>query len=201
MLFKNPSPFRESCCKYENQMAPPITYVKDLNKIGRPLDQTIILDNSPLSYMFQRENGIPITTWMEDPSDTELLDLIKPLQVIAASENVYEGIKRIGGIQALPIHRNYVSAFSGYGVRAYGQAPNMYVQQGQSQGQQNSYGNYNNQQMYQNYEENDSQSREEDQNEVYAEEGVEVEAQVYSDDHRRESQTLVTGADRIKWYE
>ena len=55
--------------------------------------------------------------------------------------------------------------------------------------------------MYQNYEENDSQSREEDQNEVYAEEGVEVEAQVYSDDHRRESQTLVTGADRIKWYE
>ena len=39
------------------------TYVKDLSKLGRPLKDVILIDNSPLCYMLQRENGLPIKTW------------------------------------------------------------------------------------------------------------------------------------------
>lgn len=37
-------------------------YVKDLSKIDRDIEQTIIVDNSPLSYMFQPENAIGCST-------------------------------------------------------------------------------------------------------------------------------------------
>lgn len=44
--------------------------------LGRPLDQCIILDNSPASYLFNPNNAVPVTTWFNDPLDTELTDLI-----------------------------------------------------------------------------------------------------------------------------
>jgi hypothetical protein len=43
--------FRESCCPYEGY------YVKDLTCLGRDLAHTIIVDNSPHSYVFQPENA------------------------------------------------------------------------------------------------------------------------------------------------
>ena len=64
-IFGNHRLFRESC-SYTHEMR---SYVKDLSKLGRPVEQTIIIDNSPHSYMFQPENGIPITTWFDDMSD------------------------------------------------------------------------------------------------------------------------------------
>ena len=39
--------FRESCYPFQGN------YVKDLTSLGRPLERTIILDNSPHSYAFQ----------------------------------------------------------------------------------------------------------------------------------------------------
>jgi len=94
--------FRESC-SYTHEMR---SYVKDLSKLGRPVDQTIIIDNSPHSYMFQPENGIPITTWFDDMSDVELTELIEPLRTIAAAQNVYEGFAAIGGKGNLPFFKN-----------------------------------------------------------------------------------------------
>jgi hypothetical protein len=47
-------------------------YVKDLSKIDRDISQTIIVDNSPLSYMFQPENAIGCSSFIDDPSDREL---------------------------------------------------------------------------------------------------------------------------------
>ena len=40
------------------------------------MNDVIIIDNSPQSYMFQHENGMPILSWYEDRSDTKLLELI-----------------------------------------------------------------------------------------------------------------------------
>jgi len=62
--------FRESCVQHYGN------YVKDLSLLGRRLEDTLIIDNSPFSYMFQPDNAIPCTSWFNDKSDRELYDLI-----------------------------------------------------------------------------------------------------------------------------
>ena len=44
--------FRESCVYHRGN------YVKDLNKLGRDLQQIIIVDNSPASYIFHPDNAV-----------------------------------------------------------------------------------------------------------------------------------------------
>lgn len=44
--------FRESCVFYRGN------YVKDLNKLGRELQQIVIVDNSPASYIFHPDNAV-----------------------------------------------------------------------------------------------------------------------------------------------
>ena len=56
----------------------------DLGKLGRPLKDIIIVDNSPASYLFNPENAVPIDSWFDDPNDTELLDLIPFLEDISS---------------------------------------------------------------------------------------------------------------------
>lgn len=74
--------FRESCYNHNGN------YVKDLSQIGRELQDTIIIDNSPTSYLFHPANAVPITTWFNDIHDTELLDLIPFLNDLATVEDV-----------------------------------------------------------------------------------------------------------------
>ncbi|KAG5650623.1 hypothetical protein H0H81_011627 [Sphagnurus paluster] len=62
--------FRESCFSYKGN------YVKDLSQLGRPIADTIILDNSPASYIFHPSNAVPVSSWFNDPHDAELTDLI-----------------------------------------------------------------------------------------------------------------------------
>lgn len=66
--------FRDSCVLHEGQ-----AYVKDLSRLGRKLKDCIIIDNSPLSYLFHPQNAIGCTTWFGDQSDTELRDLLPVL--------------------------------------------------------------------------------------------------------------------------
>ncbi|KAF8554174.1 NIF-domain-containing protein [Imleria badia] len=61
--------FRESCYNHKGN------YVKDLSQLGRPIADTIILDNSPASYIFHPNNAVPVSSWFNDPHDTELTDL------------------------------------------------------------------------------------------------------------------------------
>jgi RNA polymerase II subunit A small phosphatase-like protein len=58
--------FRESCVFYEGN------YVKDLSILDRDLSQTIIVDNSPSSYIFHPENAIDCSSFIDDPEDVEL---------------------------------------------------------------------------------------------------------------------------------
>lgn len=74
--------FRESCCPYEGN------YVKDLTCLGRDLAKTIIVDNSPHSYVFQPYNALPIGTFIDDMEDQELLDMVPMLLKIADVEDV-----------------------------------------------------------------------------------------------------------------
>ena len=51
-------------------------FIKDLNRLGRPLDKVIIVDNMPQNFRLQKENGINIRAyWGEDPNDTALFSL------------------------------------------------------------------------------------------------------------------------------
>jgi len=66
--------FRESCVFHRQ------AYVKDLTKLGRKMQDIIIVDNSALSYAFQPKNAIPITSWFNDRKDIELRELLPVLQ-------------------------------------------------------------------------------------------------------------------------
>jgi len=52
-----------------------MVFVKDLSKIGRPLNKTIIVDNVAENFSLQPDNGIFIKSWFDDMSDTALLEL------------------------------------------------------------------------------------------------------------------------------
>ena len=55
-------------------------FVKDLSKIGRPIDKMVIVDNIPQNYRLQKENGIHIKSFYGDnPNDKALYHLSKIL--------------------------------------------------------------------------------------------------------------------------
>ncbi|KAF3480686.1 general stress response phosphoprotein phosphatase Psr1/2 [Arthroderma uncinatum] len=72
--------FRDSCYNHQGN------YVKDLSQVGRDLKETIIIDNSPTSYIFHPKHAIPISSWFSDAHDNELLDLIPVLEDLAHSQ-------------------------------------------------------------------------------------------------------------------
>ena len=53
------------------------SYVKDLTRLGRPLNQTIIVDNSIHAFAFQISNGVPIPSFFGQPWDNELQLLVR----------------------------------------------------------------------------------------------------------------------------
>jgi len=74
--------FREACSNHKGN------YVKDLGLIGRPLKDTIIIDNSPLSYLFNPENAVPIESWFDDPNDNHLIELLPYLDQLTKVDDV-----------------------------------------------------------------------------------------------------------------
>ena len=74
--------FRESCYNHKGN------YVKDLSQLGRLISQTIIIDNSPASYVFHPNNAVPVSSWFNDPHDTELTDLCPFLSDLTSVDDV-----------------------------------------------------------------------------------------------------------------
>lgn len=62
--------------------------LQDLSQLGRDIHTSIILDNSPASYIFHPNNAVPVSTWFNDPHDTELTDLCPFLTDLAPVEDV-----------------------------------------------------------------------------------------------------------------
>jgi len=59
---------------------------QDLSQVGRDLKDTIIIDNSPTSYIFHPHHAVPISSWFSDAHDNELLDLIPVLEDLAGDQ-------------------------------------------------------------------------------------------------------------------
>ncbi|KAL9001223.1 MAG: hypothetical protein Q9169_000407 [Polycauliona sp. 2 TL-2023] len=57
-------------------------YIKDLSSVEPDLSKVMIIDNSPLSYIFHEDNAIPIEGWINDPTDNDLLHLVPLLEAL-----------------------------------------------------------------------------------------------------------------------
>ncbi|ETO27314.1 carboxy-terminal domain RNA polymerase II polypeptide A small phosphatase 2, partial [Reticulomyxa filosa] len=47
--------------------------IQDMRRLGRRLKDIIFVDNSPHSYAFQPKNAVPIASWFDDKTDTQVL--------------------------------------------------------------------------------------------------------------------------------
>jgi len=63
-------------------------FIKDLDMLGRDLEQTIIVDNSPLAFAYHPDNGIPIESWFGEKNDLHLRDLVPFLRELASAKDV-----------------------------------------------------------------------------------------------------------------
>ncbi|XP_035511916.1 carboxy-terminal domain RNA polymerase II polypeptide A small phosphatase 2-like [Morone saxatilis] len=83
--------FRESCVFHQG------CYVKDLSRLGRDLHKTLILDNSPASYIFHPNNAVPVVSWFDDVDDAELLNLLPVFEELSQADNVYTRLDQLRG--------------------------------------------------------------------------------------------------------
>eukprot|EP01103_Thecamoeba_quadrilineata_P002644 TRINITY_DN12560_c0_g1_i1.p1 TRINITY_DN12560_c0_g1~~TRINITY_DN12560_c0_g1_i1.p1 ORF type:complete len:237 (+),score=49.93 TRINITY_DN12560_c0_g1_i1:15-725(+) len=74
--------FRTSCTYHRGN------FVKDLSKLGRDLTKTIIIDDSPASYIFHPENAIAVQSWENEPADQELNNLLPFLELLSKVDDV-----------------------------------------------------------------------------------------------------------------
>jgi carboxy-terminal domain RNA polymerase II polypeptide A small phosphatase len=81
--------YREHCTMYNG------LFVKDMARLGRPMTDVIIIDNSPSSYLFQPENSLPCTSWYDDPTDRELNELVPILEKLAIVKDVRPYLTKI----------------------------------------------------------------------------------------------------------
>ena len=74
--------FRESCVFHEGN------YIKDLSLLNRPLEECIIVDNSPASYLFHPENAVDCSSFIDDVRDRELDQIGKFLTALKDVDDV-----------------------------------------------------------------------------------------------------------------
>lgn len=77
--------YREHCLQFEG------IYIKDLSRLGRDLDQVLIIDNSPTSYMMQPQNALGCRSWFKDPHDKELSERILPMLLTLNESSTVSG--------------------------------------------------------------------------------------------------------------
>ena len=81
--------FREHCTLINT------SFVKDLKKLGRDLKDVVIVDNSPMAYLLNSDNGLPILTWFDDKNDRELYRICPILEFLSLVPDVRDYICKI----------------------------------------------------------------------------------------------------------
>ncbi|XP_071494312.1 CTD nuclear envelope phosphatase 1A-like [Diadema antillarum] len=70
------------------------SYTKDLSAVHPDLSSIFIVDNSPGAYRLFPDNGIPIKSWMSDPADAGLLNLLPFLDALRFTSDVRSVLRR-----------------------------------------------------------------------------------------------------------
>ena len=65
--------FREATVKSDHYPC-----VKDLSRLGRDLSRTVLVDDTPLAFLNQPTNGIPVYAFRSDPDDRFLCEAVLP---------------------------------------------------------------------------------------------------------------------------
>lgn len=81
--------FREHCVLQEGE------YVKDLSKLGRDLKSTMIIDNLAASYQLQPANGIACSSFIDDPNDRTLYELLPLLESLRRVADVTHALAKL----------------------------------------------------------------------------------------------------------
>lgn len=58
-------------------------YLKDIEKVGRSIEKSIIVDNIEENFSLQPANGIQIRSWLGERHDRVLRDLFPVLKLLA----------------------------------------------------------------------------------------------------------------------
>ncbi|CAO3581015.1 unnamed protein product [Absidia cylindrospora] len=75
--------FRQSCiCREDGN------YLKNITMAEPDLAKVCLVDNSPVAYDLFKDNGIPISSWIESPNDESLLDLLPLLDALRFTSDV-----------------------------------------------------------------------------------------------------------------
>jgi Dullard-like phosphatase family protein len=84
-------------------------YIKDLSRLGRDLRRMIIVDNVPENFQLQQDNGIFITSWFDDVTDTALSELGAILKDIGSRKvrDLREELRRFRDMTATPVSDSY----------------------------------------------------------------------------------------------
>jgi len=82
-------------------------FTKDLSRLGRNLDTTLIIDNVQENFMLQPNNGIFIYTWYDDPEDTALFELTPLLEELVTTKAIVPDI--------LDKYRDQIPQWAGFG--------------------------------------------------------------------------------------
>lgn len=72
--------FREHCTQHQG------SFVKDLNRMGRVLEHTLIVDNSPASYLFHPRHAIACSSFIDNMHDRELLFIADFLETLVTAD-------------------------------------------------------------------------------------------------------------------
>ncbi|KAG2452881.1 hypothetical protein HYH02_002225 [Chlamydomonas schloesseri] len=60
--------------------------VKDMARLNRDLRRTVLVDDTPLAFLHQPDNGVPVLGFRGDPDDRLLLEAVLPLMQVLAKE-------------------------------------------------------------------------------------------------------------------
>ena len=69
--------------------------------VSRTVATQVLVDNTPISFAYQPQNGVPIVTWRQDDADCELIKLCPLLDELAAHGDVRPVLSRACRVQQL----------------------------------------------------------------------------------------------------
>ncbi len=85
-------------------------FVKDLRCVeGLDLSRAVLVDNSPLSFIFQPNNGILVSSWFDDAEDAALNSVLQLLHYLTSEDDVRPVLRDLFGLGTiLKSYRTYI---------------------------------------------------------------------------------------------